>query len=77
MKGNVMSAMGDIYIDGSAPESSRTEFRGLRDLLLALSVTILLALTLQAQSPTGSAGINAEMSVQDWRGNSGSLPMPR
>jgi len=65
-----MSAMADIPLDLHAYEPKHRRFSALRDLLLALSLTILAALAMEATAPPPDTA----PSVQDWKGNSGTLP---
>lgn len=69
-----MSAMNDVHagLPVHAPEGPA--FNGLRDTLLALCLTILAALALEAMHANGTlVGADAPV-VQDWKGNSGGLP---
>ncbi len=65
-----MSAMDDIQIGQIAPTPFERGFGRLRDGLLALCLTILAALALQALDSDGKAVPIATETALDWRGNS-------
>lgn len=68
-----MSAMADTAPCPSAPTPEGAGLSTLRDLMLALSLTILAALAMQASgAPLPNAAGTAPV-IQDWKGNSGTL----
>ena len=68
-----MSAMANIASCPPAQTPDSSSFSTLRDLLLALSLTILAALAMQASGVQTPQAAGTAPLVQDWKGNSGTL----
>lgn len=69
-----MSAMSDSCPRPVADEANEARYPAFRDLLLALSLTVLAALAMQASGAPVPNGPDDAPVVRDWKGNSGSLP---
>ena len=67
-----MTAMADTPLCLPVHEPQHAGFSTFRDLLLSLSLTVLAALAMEAAFT--SLVLDPAGAVQDWNGNSGSLP---
>ena len=67
-----MSAMADSLTPPITCEPTHAPYPTLRDLLLALVLTILVALAIESTATTAPLPDPASV-VQDWKGNSGTL----